>query len=213
MSRYTDSKTKLSRRVGRNLFNKGARSFSAKDSFSKHPYKAGQHGLVRGKPPRTKLSEYGKQLTEKQALKFSYGLGEKQLLNLFRKAFTTVGDTGIFVLTSLERRMDSVVYKAGLANSRSQARQLVNHGHFLLNGKKASICSQMVKADDVISIKPSKNTNPFWTNFTIQVPVTLPSWLEVKANQIKVLNMPLTEDLPQEFKMPQIVEYYSKNGA
>jgi small subunit ribosomal protein S4 len=137
MARNLKSRIKLSRRVTRNLFLKGARSFSPKDEYSKKPFKTAIAGKKR--PPT--LSGYGKQLLEKQALKFTYGLLEKQLRNIFTEAFRRDGDTGIIALTLLEKRIDNVVYRGGLANSRSQARQLVNHGHFLINGEKVSIPS------------------------------------------------------------------------
>ena len=140
MSRYLESKTKLSKRVKRNLFLKGSRSFSPKDDYAKRPFKAGMHV----KRFEKKLSNYGTQLLEKQAIRFTYGITEKQLSNLFKKAFTKQGDTGKIVLSALERRLDNVVYKGGLANSRAQARQLVNHGHFEINGKKVNIPSYTV---------------------------------------------------------------------
>jgi small subunit ribosomal protein S4 len=209
MSRYTGSKTKLSKRVGRNLFLKGARSFSSKDDFAKRPYKAGQHGGGNRRPGRT--SEFGRQLLEKQAIRFTYGLTEKQLGNLFKKAFRQTGDTGKIVLSLLERRLDNVIYKAGLANSRSQARQLVNHGHFTVNNQTTDIPSFVVKVGDVIKVKANKITKPFWQNFKLEVPNDVPAWLDTsKKHEIKVINTPLDEELPQDFKIGAVVEYYSR---
>ncbi len=207
MSRYTGSKVKLSRRVQRNLFLKGARSFSAKDEYTKKNYKPGEHG-----PNQRfiRLSEYGKHLQEKQALRYSYGVSEKQMTNLFRKAFTTGGQTGNVVLELLERRLDSVVYRAGLANSMSQARQLVNHGHFNINGKKASIPSMLVKVGDLVEVKENKIKRPFWKEFKLEVPQESPAWLEKKDKTIKVINLPLETDLPKDFNMGYLVEYYSR---
>jgi small subunit ribosomal protein S4 len=210
MARYTGSKTKLSRRIGKNLFLKGARSFSAKDDFSKRPYKPGEHGKARF----ARLSEYGKQLAEKQAIRYTYGLLEKQLGNLFKKAFTQTGDTGKIALGWLERRLDNVVYRGGLANSRSQARQLVNHGHFTVNGVKVDIPSFQVKVGDVITVKENKKQSAFWQSFELQVPKEAPTWLDSsKKHEIKVINLPLDEDLPQEFKIAAVVEYYSRKVA
>jgi len=210
MARYTGSKTKLSRRIGRNLYLKGPRSYSAKDDFTKHPYGAGDHGKTR----RSKVSEYGKQLLEKQAIKYTYGLMEKQFANLFKKAFKKVGDTGKIALGLLERRLDNVVYKAGLANSRSQARQLVTHGHFTINGVKVDIPSFTVSVNDLITVKANKLKSPFWENFQLLVPNGVPSWLDAsKKNEIKVINLPLDEDLPIEFKIGAVVEYYSRKVA
>jgi small subunit ribosomal protein S4 len=208
MARHTISKTKLSKRIGRNLFNKGARSFSAKDDFTKRPYKAGEHGPNQ-KFART--SEYGKQLLEKQAIKFTYGIQERQLANIFKKAFKQTGDTANIVLTTLERRLDNVVYKSGLANSRDQARQLVNHKHFKVNGVSVDIPSFMVKVGDIVTIKESKTSKPFWTNFKLEVPNTVPAWIDAsKTRTIKIINLPLNEDLPVEFKLGAVVEYYSR---
>ncbi|MBC7471652.1 MAG: 30S ribosomal protein S4 [candidate division SR1 bacterium] len=208
MARYTGSKTKLSKKIGKNLFNKGARSYSAKDDFTKRPYKSGQHG-----PNKrfSRTSEYGKQLLEKQSLRYSYGLVEKQLANLFKKAFKTTGDTGKFVLISLERRLDNLIYKSGWSNSRDQARQLVNHGHFQVNGITVDIPSYQVKIGDIIIVKDNKKVKNFWKEFKLEVPNTVPSWIDAsKSDQIKVINLPLDEDLPQEFKVGAVVEYYSR---
>jgi small subunit ribosomal protein S4 len=211
MARYTGGKTRLSKRVGKNLFLKGARSFSAKDDFTKRPNKPGQHGVNRR---MGKLSEYGKQLLEKQMLRFSYGLMEKQLANTFKKAFKVKGDTGLVALQSLERRLDNVIFKAGLANSLSQARQLVAHGHFNVNGRKCDIPSRILVVNDLVEVRDTKKKAAFWTTFQLQVPNTVPSWLESsKKFTVKVLNVPLLEDLPQNINIAPIVEFYSRKVA
>ncbi len=209
MARYLGSKTKLSKRVGRNLYLKGVRSFSAKDDFSKRPYRAGVHGKT---SQTSRTSEYGKQLLEKQAIRFTYGLMEKQLANLFKKAFKKAGNTGKIVLSSLERRLDNVVYRAGLANSRSQARQLVAHGHFSVNGITVNIPSYTVKVGDVIQVKENKLKKNFWRNFQLQIPNEIVPWMSVDQTKkiIKILNEPLDEDLPKEFNLQAVVEYYSR---
>ncbi len=210
MARYTGSKAKLSRRVNRNLFLKGARSYSAKDDFSKKPYRPGQHG--KGRPP--KVTEYGKQLQEKQALKYTYGLLEKQMSNLFKKAFRQTGDTGKIALTNLERRLDNVIYKGNLANSRAQARQLVTHGHFFVNGKKVNIPSFQVSTGDVVIINPVKEKAAFWQIFQLEVPSDVPTWLDATKNrEIKVINLPLETDLPSDVKIAAIVEWYARRTA
>lgn len=207
MARYTGPKTKLSKRIGRNLFMKGSRSFSSKDDYTKRPYKAGEHGSNRF----ARTSQYGKQLLEKQSIKFTYGILEKQIANLFKNAFRTQGDTGKIVLRKLETRLDNVVYRAGLANSRSQARQLVNHGHFLVNGIKVNIPSYSLKVGDIITVKESKLKSAFWQNFKLEVPSETPTWLDnSKKNTIKIINLPLDEDLPKEFKIGAVVEYFSR---
>ena len=212
MARYTGSKTKLSKRVGKNLFLKGARSFSAKDDYARRPQKPGVHGV--SKRP-AKLSEYGKQLKEKQTLRYTYGLMEKQLANVFKKAFKSKGDTGVTAMTMLERRLDNVVYKAGLSNSLAQARQLVAHGHFQVNDHKCDIPSAMVEQGDVIAVRSGKEAkSAFWTNFNLQVPLTVPAWLDAsKKNTIKVINLPLADDLPASINISSIVEYYSRKVA
>lgn len=208
MARYTGSKIKKSKRVQRNLFNKGARSFSAKDDYAKRPYKPGQHG---GGRRFNRASEYSKQLTQKQVIRFTYGLMEKQLANQFKKAFKQQGKTGVIVMTNLERRLDNVVYRGGLANSRDQARQLVNHGHFLVNGVKVNIPSYMVKAGDLIEVKENKLKRPFWQNFQLTIPNESPSWIDAtKKNKLKVINLPLETDLPQDIEIGSVVEYYSR---
>jgi small subunit ribosomal protein S4 len=210
MSRYLKGKTKLSKRVKRNLLLKGARSFSGKDDYAKRPYKAGMHGKKFAK----KLSNYGTQLLEKQAIRFTYGITEKQMGNLFKKAFSKKGDTGKFVITTLERRLDNVVYKGGLANSRSQARQLVAHGHFLVNAKMVNIPSYIVNSEDVITIKESKLKSPFWSNFKLEVPKDKATWIDsTKKNTLKVLTLPLETDLPQDFVLAPVVEYYARKVA
>jgi small subunit ribosomal protein S4 len=211
MARYLNSRTKLSKRVGKNLFLKGSRSFSAKDDFARRPQKPGVHGVTR-RP--AKLSEYGKQLQEKQILRYTYGLMEKQLANLFKRAFKSKLDTGLYVLGMLERRLDNVVYKAGLANSLAQARQLITHGHFAVNDKKCDIPSATLDAGDVVTVREVKLKSAFWTNFKLEVPLTVPAWLDAsKKNSVKVINLPLTEDLPVSINIAPIVEYYSRKVA
>jgi small subunit ribosomal protein S4 len=205
--RIITSKTKKSRRIGKNLFLKGARSYSAKDDFSKRPFKPGVHGNARG---FAKNSEYSKQLAEKQALKFVYGLNESQMTNQFKKALKSKGETGVVLLQNLERRIDNVVYRAGLANSRAQARQLVNHGSFMVDGKSVTIPSYLVTTGEVITIKPKKAGNKFWTNFKLEVPNEAVAWMLMSNQTIKVLNEPLSEDLPKDFNIAYIVEYYSR---
>jgi small subunit ribosomal protein S4 len=209
MARYLGSKTKLSKKIGRNLFLKGARSYSAKDDYTKRPVRPGMHG----KKFKAQKSNYGKQLLEKQALRFTYGLVEKQLSLVFKKASRSKGDTGKTALAMLERRLDNVIYKAGLASSRSQARQLVSHGHFQVNGVNTNIPSFLVSTGDHITIKPNKTKKAFWQNFQIDVPVSVPAWLEASAKDVKVLNEPTEADLPQDFDIASIVEWYSTRVA
>jgi len=211
MARLINSTTKLSKRVGRNLYLK-SRSFSAKDDYAKRPYKSGMHGGPRSKPSRT--SEYGKQLLEKQAIRFTYGLMEKQLSRIFKKAFKKQGDTGKIALTELERRLDNVVYKGGLANSRAQARQLVNHGHFYVNNQKVDIPSYTVSAGDIITINTYKQKKEFWKSFSYIIPKSKLSWIDTsKKNQLTIISLPTEADLPQDFNISAVVEFYSRKVA
>lgn len=213
MARYLGSRTKLSKRVGRNLFLKGVRNYSAKDDYTKRPQKPGVHGSKRG-GKQSSLSEYGKQLLEKQILRYTYGLMEKQLSNVFKKSFKIKGDTGKIALGLLERRLDNVLYRAGMSNSRSQARQLVTHGHLLVNGVPTNIPSFLVKVGDEITIKPNKLKAPFWTDFVLQVPNVVPTWLDTtKKHFVKVISLPIDDDLPQDIKTATIVEFYSRKVA
>lgn len=207
MSRTIGPKAKLSRRLKRNLFLKGARSFSGKDDYAKRPFKPGVHGNAKG---FAKISGYGQQLLEKQALRYTYGLTEKQLSKVFKQAMRSKDETGFALLSLLERRLDNVVYRAGLANSRNQARQLVNHGHFNINGVRADIPSITVEAGDVIEIKENKGKKPFWTNFKLEIPKENPAWLSTSNKKIKVINEPLVEDLPKEFNIGYIIEFYAR---
>jgi small subunit ribosomal protein S4 len=209
MARNLEAKEKLSRKIGRNLFSKGARSFSAKAAVVRRPYKPGQHGKTSG---ITRLSEYGKQLQEKQIIKHVYGLLERQFRKIYTKALSKKGDTSHNLLLMLETRLDNVVLKGGLAESKSQARQLVNHGHFLLNGKPVNIPSIQVKPGDQISLKESKKKSVFWQNFSLTIPSQKPTWLQVDETnkKITVVTEPLAEDLPTNFKTELVIELYSR---
>lgn len=148
MARYTDANCKLCRREGQKLFLKGERCYSSKCAIERRNYAPGQHGQA-----RKKISEYGLQLREKQKAKRFYGLQETQFRNLFDKAQRKQGKTGDNLLILLETRLDNVVFRLGFASSRKEARQLIVHGHFTVNGKKATIPSMEVKPGDVIKVK------------------------------------------------------------
>ncbi|GAB4144098.1 MAG: 30S ribosomal protein S4 [Patescibacteria group bacterium] len=210
MARFTGSKEKMSRKVGRNLFPKGGRSFSAKAASNRRPYKPGAHGKAGGPP--AKMSEFGKQLLEKQLIKSVYGLLEKQFYRVFQKALKKKGDTAQNLLTLLESRLDNVILKAGFADSRAQARQLVNHGHFLLNDQPVNVPSLLVKPGDKVTLKPSKKKSKFWAEFSLSVPLEKPTWLDIDADKksVTVVTLPLTEDLPTTFRPDLVVEFYSR---
>lgn len=207
--KYTGPKEKLSRKVGENLGLKAERSFSPKSAFMKKPYKPGQHGKAR----RRALSEFGTQTMEKQKIRFTYGITEKQLKNYFNKTKRKKGLTGNILLSILEKRLDNAVFKAGLALSRTIARQLTSHGHFLINGKRINIPSYQVKAADIISIRPQSKSKLIFAGLDIKLKKhDAPSWLEVdkKNFEIKVKSDPKDDDLPKNFNVNAIVEYYSK---
>lgn len=212
MSRYTGPKEKLSRKVGENLGLKAERSFSPKSAFLKKPYRPGQHGKAR----RRALSEFGAQLLEKQKVKFTYGINEKQLKGCFNEAKQRKGVTGNLMLGMLERRFDNAIYRSGFASSRNISRQLVSHGHFLINGKKVNTPSYQVKIGDIIGIKPRSRPKQIFFDLANKLKKhEIPSWLEVdkKNSEIKIKSKPENEnnnDLPKNFNMNLIVAFYSK---
>ena len=209
MARNIDNKCKQCRRVGEKLFLKGERCFSAKCAMVKRNYAPGFHG-PKG---RKRLSDYGLQLQEKQKARKLYGLLEKQFRLTFDKASKKSGDAGTNFLKLLEMRLDNVVYRLGLASSRSQARQLVNHGHFTLNGKKAGIPSMIVKPGQVIKVKKTSTKTKFFKNIEEKLKkAEVPSWLSLDAGELsaKVLHEPKDSDLPQNINVQMIIEFYSK---
>ncbi|HCQ89169.1 MAG TPA: 30S ribosomal protein S4, partial [Clostridium sp.] len=186
MARYTGATCKLCRREGLKLNLKGDRCFTEKCAFARRSYAPGQHGQS-----RKKISNYGLQLREKQKAKRLYGVLEKQFRLYYDKAEKQRGITGENLLRYLELRLDNVVYRLGYGNSRAEARQLVNHGHFLVNGKKVDIASYSVSLNDVISVSEKSRATEKFKVFN-ENPKTLPNWLE--ANQAafegKVLSLP-----------------------
>ena len=208
MSRYKDEQCRIWRREGQKLFLKGSRCYTDKCSITRRNYAPGEHG--QGKK---KLSEYGMQLREKQKTKYFYGVGEKQFRKYFEMAETKKGITGENLLQILESRLDNVVYRAGFGSSRAQARQLVNHGHFDVNGKKVNIPSYLVKAGDVISVREIKKDNKtIKENLEVNKAKPVPEWLEKdnKNLQVKVVRLASREDVDIPVEEHLIVELYSK---
>ena len=163
---------------------------------------------------RAKKSEYATQLTEKQKVKFVYGIQEKQFRNLYEKASRHEGNTGEVLLSLIERRLDNVVYRLGFANSRRQARQLVNHGHFTVNGKKVNIPSYQIKAGDVVAVCEKSASNAFFKGLKeADAFVAAPKWLDRDKNTMtgKVVALPTHADIDFEIAVHLIVELYSKN--
>ena len=206
MARYTDANCRLCRREGQKLFLKGERCYSAKCAIEKRNYAPGQHGQN-----RKKISDYGTQLREKQKTKRFYGMQETQFRNLFDKAARKKGITGENLLILLESRLDNVVFRLGLASSRKEARQLVTHNHFLVNGKKVNIPSYEVKAGHVIKVKEKSTNSPKFKEVK-EMSITVPSWLTVDVEKLegKVITLPTRAEIDTPVAEHLIVELYSK---
>ena len=208
MARYTDEQCRICRRNGEKLFLKGSRCYTDKCSISRRNYAPGQHGQK-----RAKLSEYGTQLREKQKTKSYYGVGERQFRKYFEMASSKKGITGENLLQILESRLDNVVYQLGFGSSRPQARQLVNHGQFDVNGKKVDIPSYLIKAGDVISVREIKQDNKtIKANVEANKARPIPEWLEKNNDklQVKVIRLASREDVDIPVEEHLIVELYSK---
>jgi small subunit ribosomal protein S4 len=205
MARYTGPSCKLCRREGTKLYLKGERCLSDKCAFNRRTSAPGQHGAA-----KKKLTEYGMQLREKQKAKRYYGVLEKQFKNYYDIADNQEGIAGENLLRLLERRFDNVVYRMGLASSHKEARQLVLHGHFTLNGKNANIPSILVKPGDVIAVKDTDSVKikELIENMGDRI---APKWLDVDKNgSAKVVAMPERDDIDFEFNEQLIIELYSK---
>ena len=208
MARYTGPVCRLCRREGKKLYLKGDRCVSGKCALDRRNTAPGQHGAA-----TKKLKEYGKQTREKQSARRYYGVLEKQFVNYYEEATRQQGMTGENLLKLLERRFDNVVYRMGMASSRKEARQLVLHGHFTINGKKANIPSILVRSGDVIAVaenfKKSEKCKVLAEALETKIS---PKWLEVdKANFVaKVVALPEREDIDFPFEEQLIVELYSK---
>jgi len=206
MAKYTGPDCRICRREGAKLFLKGDKCTSKKCPFEKRPVAPGQHGLGRKKP-----TEYSIQLREKQKVKKTYGLLEKQFYGYYLEAERQKGITGTNMLCLLERRLDNIVYRMGIASSRAEGRQIVNHGHITVNGKTVNIPSYQVRVGDVIEIKESKVKNKYFTALKGAKVVT-PKWVEFDTNKLKgkVVTLPTREDIDLTINEQLIIELYSK---
>lgn len=206
MARYTDASCRLCRREGQKLFLKGERCYGTKCAIEKKNYAPGQHGQS-----RKKISDYGLQLREKQKAKRFYGLLETQFRNLFDKAAKKKGMTGENLLIMLETRLDNTVFRMGFASSRKEARQLVTHSHFLINGKKVDIPSYEVKAGDVVKVKEKSANSPKFKEIK-DMAISVPSWVTVDVEKLegRVIALPKREDIDTPVAEHLIVELYSK---
>ena len=208
MARYTDSVCRMCRREGTKLFLKGEKCFSAKCAQTARPTPPGQHGQARAR----KASEYGIQLREKQKARRAYGLMEGQFHRTFEKAESMKGITGENLLSLLERRLDNVVYRSGLASSRAQARQFVCHGLFTVNGKKVDIPSFSTKVGDVVSVRTNRRDIEHFKIVKEGVNRVIPKWLTtIAADLTTTVNaLPQRDDVDLTLQENMIVEFYSR---
>ncbi len=208
MARYTEAKCRICRREGAKLFLKGDRCYTDKCAYERRPYAPGQHGRI-----RKKMSDYAVQLREKQKTRRMYGILEGQFRAYFQRADMKKGVTGENLLSFLERRLDNVVYRLGFANSRNQARQLVRHGIFTLNGHRVTIPSLQVKVGDIIEVRERNRQSPIILEAQQVIARRgCPAWLEVDGEKLKgkVNALPTREDVQFPINEQLIVELYSK---
>ena len=208
MARYRGPREKLERRLGVDLGLKGERRLSGKSALEKRPYAPGQHGRR-----RAKISEYGMQLREKQKAKFMYGVSEKQFRRLFQEAARKEGNTGEVLIQLLEQRLDNVVYRMGFATTRAFARQLVNHGHILVDGRRVDIPSYRVKPGQKIEVKEKSKKNPqIIRSMELTNQTGIVEWVDVDKEKLFGIFTRIPER--EEVKIPVeerfIVELYSK---
>lgn len=208
MGRYTGPVCRLCRQAGEKLFLKGDRCYTPKCSVDRRKRPPGEH-----MPRRRRVSEWGTQLREKQKMRHSYGVLERQFLRYFKEAQSKPGVTGVLLAQLLERRIDNVVYRLNFAESRQQARQLVNHGHFTVNGRKVDIPSFIVKPGDVLAWKESSKQRDFSQSLTEGIPVRpVPEWLTLDTATLtgRVIALPEGEQLETRVDTRLIVEFYSR---
>ena len=213
MARYTGPKEKIERRLGERLLLKGERSLSPKSAIVKKPYPPGIHGNKRRGPK--KMSEYGQQLNSKQKIRNTYRLMERQFKNYVKSALASKKDLSMAIMNKLEYRLDNVIYRLGIAQSRDQARQIVNHGHILVNDKKVSIPSYEVKMGDTIKIREGSKSSAFFATLAPQwlTKHEVPSWTEFDKIQMvgKIKGHPtLDESGINPNDLQAIIEFYSR---
>jgi small subunit ribosomal protein S4 len=210
MARYRGPKDKIERRIGEHLFLKGERSYSPKAAMTRRPYPPGVHTRR-----NMKRSEFGQQLIAKQKVKAIYRLLEKAFKDYVKDALVSKTDSYIGIVEKLEKRLDNVVFRAGLAQSRDQARQLVSHGHILVNGRKVTFGSYQSRRSDVVTIREGSKKSPYFANLMPQwfAKIDPPKWLEVNKEkvEIKIKGLPTLEDSGLKMDdLQAIIEYYSR---
>jgi small subunit ribosomal protein S4 len=205
MGRYTEAKCKLCRREGEKLFLKGDKCYTEKCPVEKRPYPPGMHRTW------SKLSQYGIHLREKQKVKRLYGLREEQFRRYVERAKKIKGVTGDYILELLERRIDNIVYRAGLAASRDQARQLVSHGHFTVNNRSVNVPSFLLRTGDLVQVKPqSLPKNGIKKALAAETKGKRLSWIDSGNGTIRLLDKPKVEEIDHKIQMHLIVEFYSR---
>jgi small subunit ribosomal protein S4 len=208
MARYTEAVCRLCRREGGKLFLKGTRCYTKKCSFERRPTPPGQHGVR-----RRKMGDFGIQLREKQKVRRVYGVLERQFRNYYRVAESHTGVTGEALLQSLETRLDNVVFRLGFASSRAQARQLVNHGHFAVNGVPSNVASYALKPGDRVEVRESRRGREAFKVIKETLRShTAPDWLSLDAAKLSgtVASMPRRDQMPLDLSEQLVVEYYSR---
>lgn len=203
-----NSKCKICRRAGEKLFLKGERCFSQKCALTRRSYPPGIHGPKR----RRSLSEYGLQLREKQKLRYIYGITETQLRNYFEE-ITGKEDKSRSLLSMLEHRLDNVVYRLGFAKSRRTSRQIISHGHILVNGRKVDIPSYQVRKGDIIKIKKTSIKKGLFKDLSVHLKnYQTPSWLSLDKDKLigKVIGEPTIQDIGEPAEIEKVIEFYSR---
>lgn len=203
-------KCKRCRRVGQKLFLKGERCFGQKCAMIRKAYIPGAHGKKRGK----RISEYGQQLIEKQKVRFSYGVSEKQFKNYFKEIVKQEGNKEELFVQKLEARLDNIVFRLGWAQSRKLARQIVNHGHILVNGRKVDIPSYQIKKEDAIKVREKSQKSPLFANLKPVVKKEgIPGWLLIDKQQkfeAAIKDLPKMSDVGKIGEINMVIEYYSR---
>ena len=210
MARYIDAKCRICRRAGDKIMLKGDRCFTSKCAFERRDVPPGYTGTSKR---RAKKSDRGIQLQEKQKARYTYGLLERQFRKFFAEAERIPGITGENLLVLLERRLDNIVFKLGFASSRNQARQLVRHGHFLVNGRKTNIPSFLVKPGDTVSWRDGSTNSEYYKTLVQEIEGrSIPGWLSLDRQKMagQLVNLPTMEDIEPKFDEKAIVEYYSR---
>ena len=208
MARYTGSVCRLCRREGAKLYLKGSRCYSKKCAFERRPSPPGQHGVR-----RRKVGDYGLQLREKQKVRRVYGVLERQFRNYFNEAETHEGVTGEALLQSLETRLDNVVFRLGFASSRAQARQLVTHGHFAVNGTPTNVPSYRMRTGDRVEVREIRRGREAFKVIRETIKAhTAPDWLSLDAAKLagSVASLPRRDQMPLDLSEQLVVEYYSR---